>query len=64
MRKMVARAGEVAQNTRLSQHHPYVFGFRIVLLMAQWDVYCIPVDFAVLRRKGDPDYQTENALFR
>ena len=28
----------VAQKTRLSQHHPYVFGFRIVLLMAQWDV--------------------------
>lgn len=54
----------VAQKTRLSQHHPYVFGFRIVILMAQWDVYRIPVDFAVLRRKDDPDYQTENALFR
>ena len=28
----------VAQQTRLSQHHPYGFGFRIVLLMAQWGV--------------------------
>jgi hypothetical protein len=54
----------VAQKTRLSQYHPYVFGFRIVLLMAPWDVYRIPVDFAVLRRKDNPDYQTENALFR
>lgn len=58
------RTHPVAQNTRLSQHHPYVFGFRIVLLMAQWDVYRIPVDFALIRRKDDPDYQTENALFR
>jgi hypothetical protein len=54
----------VAQKTRLSQHHPYVFGFRVVLLMAQWGVYRIPVDFALLRRKDDPSYQTENALFR
>jgi Transposase DDE domain len=54
----------VAQKTRLSQHHPYVFGFRIVVLMVQWDVYRIPVDFALLRRKGDAGYQSENALFR
>jgi hypothetical protein len=54
----------VAQKTRMSQHHPSVFGFRIVLLMAQWDVYRIPVAFAVLRRKDDPDDQTEKALFR
>jgi hypothetical protein len=27
----------VAQNTRLSQYHPSVFGFRLVLLMAPWD---------------------------
>jgi DDE family transposase len=54
----------VAQKTRLSQHHSYVFGFRIVLLMAQWGVYRIPVDFTLLRRKDDPSYQTENALFR
>ena len=39
----------VAQTTRLSLHHRYVFGFRIVLLMAQCGVYRIPVDFALLR---------------
>jgi hypothetical protein len=54
----------VAQKTRLSHLHPYVFGFRIVLLMAQWGVYRIPVDFALVRRKAAPGYQTENALFR
>jgi hypothetical protein len=54
----------VAHKTRLSQDHPYVFGFRIVVLMAQWDVYRIAVDFALIRRTDDPDDQTENALFR
>jgi hypothetical protein len=54
----------VAQKTRLSHLHPYVFGFRIVLLMVQWGVYRIPVDFALVRRKNDPGYQPENAWFR
>jgi hypothetical protein len=54
----------VAQKTRLSQYHSYVFGFRIVLLMAQWDVYRIPVDVALIRRTDDTDDHTENALFR
>jgi hypothetical protein len=54
----------VAQNTRLSQQHPYVFGFRIVSLMAHWGVSRIPGDGALVRRKGDPGYQPENALLR
>jgi hypothetical protein len=41
--------------THLSQYHPYVFGVRLVILMAQWDVY---------RLKDDPGYQPENALFQ
>ena len=54
----------VAHNTRLSHDHPYGFGVRIVTLMAQWHVYRIPVDFALVRRTDDPAYQTENALLR
>jgi len=54
----------VAHNTRLSPYQPYVFGFRIVLLMAQWDVSRIPVDFALIRRKDASDYQPETAVFR
>jgi hypothetical protein len=54
----------VAQKTRLSHLHPYVFGFRLVLLMAQCGVYRLPVDCALLRRKDDGAYQAENALFR
>jgi hypothetical protein len=53
-----------AQQTRLSQHHPSVFGFRIVRLRVPWDVYRLPVDFALVRRAADPAYQPENALFR
>jgi hypothetical protein len=53
-----------AQKTRLSQYHPYVFGFRIVLLMAQWDTHRIPVDFALVRRADEPNYLPENALLR
>ena len=30
----------------------------------QWDIYRIPVDFALVRRTDDPEYQPENALFR
>jgi hypothetical protein len=32
--------------------------------MAQWDTYYIPLDFALDRRKGESDYQPENALLR
>jgi Transposase DDE domain len=54
----------VAHKTRLSQYPPDVFGLRIVLLLAPWDVSRIPVDFALVRRTADPDDQPENALFR
>jgi hypothetical protein len=40
----------VAQQTRLSQYHPSVFGFRLVLLMAPWKTYRLPVDVALVRR--------------
>jgi hypothetical protein len=53
-----------AQTTRLSHLHPYVFGCRLGLLMAQWGVYRIPGDCPLLRRKDDGAYQTENALVR
>ena len=54
----------VAQKGRKSKHHPWFFGIRFVLLMAQWDVYRIPVDFRLIRPKTHPDYENENALFR
>lgn len=54
----------VAQNTRLHRYHPSVFGCRIVLLMAPWDVYRLPVDVALVSRTGTSGDHTETALCR
>ena len=54
----------VAQKGRISQHHPWFFGLRFVLLMAAWDSYRIPVGFRLLLPKRHAGYRSENALFR
>ena len=54
----------LAQKGRKSEHQPWFFGIRFALLIATWGVYRLPVAFRVIRRKTDPAYQTENALFR
>jgi len=54
----------VAQKGRKSEQQPGFFGIRFALLIATWDDYRLPVAFRVIRRKTDPAYQTENALFR
>jgi Transposase DDE domain len=56
--------GGVAQKGRKSEHHPWFFGMRFVLLIANWDVYRLPVAFRLIRPKSHPEYRTENALFR
>ena len=53
-----------AQKGRTSKNEPYFFGIRFVVLMVQWGVYRIPVDFSIVLPKGHPDYKTENELFR
>src|SRR5256886_13488382 len=54
----------VAQQGRISQHHPWFFGLRFVLLMAAWDGYRLPVGLRLILPKGHADYRSENALFR
>jgi hypothetical protein len=54
----------LAQKGRKSEHHPWFFGIRFVLLIANWDVYRFPVAFRLIRPKTHPEYRTENALFR
>jgi hypothetical protein len=54
----------LAQKGRKSEHHPWFFGIRFALLIANWDVYRLPVAFRLIRPKSHPQYQTENALFR
>jgi Transposase DDE domain len=54
----------MGQKGRISQHHPWFFGLRFVLLMAAWDGYRIPVGFRLILPKRHADYRSENALFR
>ena len=54
----------VAQKGRNSQHHPWFFGLRFVVLMAAWDGYRMPVGFRLILPKRHADYRSENALFR
>ena len=54
----------VAQKGRISQHHPWFFGLRFVLLMAAWDSYRLPVGFRLILPKRHAGYRSENALFR
>ncbi len=54
----------VAQKGRISQHHPWFFGLRFVLLMAAWDGYRLPVGFRLILPKRHAGYRSENVLFR
>ena len=54
----------VAQQGRISQHHPWFFGRRFVLLMAAWDGDRLPVGFRRILPKRHAGYRREHALFR
>jgi Transposase DDE domain len=54
----------VVQKGRISQHHPWFWGLRFVLLMAAWDGYRVPVSFRIILPKRHAAYRSENALFR
>ena len=41
----------VVQKGRISQHHPWFFGLRFVLLIAAWDNYRMPVGFRIILPK-------------
>ena len=47
--------------TRDSAHSPYPFGFAMVLLIASWDRYRIPIDLAIM---GPKVKGHQNILFR
>ena len=54
----------LAQKGRLNEYAPYTFGLHVVILIAQWGVYRIPLAFRLVKPKGSKGYQSENALFR
>jgi hypothetical protein len=54
----------VAQKGRISQHHPWFFGLRFVLVRAAWDGYRVPVGFRLILPKHHVGDRSEHALFR
>src|SRR5262249_58700303 len=53
-----------AKAWRRNESQPYTFGLQVVVLLAQWDVYRLPLAFRRVQRKGTKGSQSENALFR
>jgi len=53
-----------AKNGRLNEYAPFTFGLQVVILIAQWDVYRIPLAFRLVKPKASKEYQSENALVR
>jgi DDE superfamily endonuclease len=54
----------LAKKGRLNEYAPFIFGLQVVIVIAQWDVYRIPLAFRLVKPKASPDYQSENALVR
>jgi hypothetical protein len=54
----------LAKKGRLNEYVPFTFGLHAVILIAQWDVYRIPLAFRLVKSKESKEYQSENALFR
>jgi hypothetical protein len=59
-----SKKNPLAKKGRLNEYAPYTFGLHVVILMAQWDVYRLPLAFRLVKPKGSPGYQSENALLR
>jgi hypothetical protein len=59
-----SKKNPLAKKGRLNDYAPYTFGLHVVILIAQWDVYRVPLAFRLVTPKSSKDYQSENALFR
>jgi hypothetical protein len=59
-----SKQNPLAKKGRLNEYAPFTFGLHVVILIAQWEGYRIPLAFRLVKAKGCPGYQSENALFR
>ena len=59
-----SKQNPLAKKGRLNEYAPFTFGLHVVILIAQWEVYRIPLAFRLVKAKGCPGYQSENALLR
>ena len=44
----------LVKKSRLNEYAPYTFGLHVVILIAQWDVYRVPLAFRLVKPKGSP----------
>lgn len=54
----------LAKKGRLNEYAPFTFGLHVVIVIAQWDVYRIPLAFRLVKPKESQAYQSEQALVR
>jgi Transposase DDE domain len=59
-----SKKNPLAKKGRLNEYAPFTFGLHVVSLIAQWDVYRIPLAFRLVKPTGSPGSQSENALLR
>ena len=59
-----SKQNPLVKKGRLNEYAPFTFGLHGVLLIAQWEVYRVPLAFRLVKPKGSAGYQSENALFR
>jgi len=54
----------LAKKARLNAYAPYTLGLPVVILIAPWEVYRVPLAFRLVPPQGSKGYQSENALLR
>jgi Transposase DDE domain len=59
-----SKQNPLAKKGRLNEYAPFTFGLHVVIVIAQWDVYRIPLAFRLVKPKANKDYQSENVLVR
>ena len=59
-----SKKNPLAKKGRLNEYAPYTFGLHVVIRLAQWAVYRVPLAFGLVKPKGSPGSQAETALLR
>lgn len=59
-----SKKNPLVKKGRLNTYDPFTCGLHMVLLIAQWDVYRIPLDFRLVKPKTSKNYRSEPQLVR
>jgi hypothetical protein len=59
-----AKKNPLVKKGRFNEYAPFTCGLHVVLLIAQWDNYRVPLAFRLVQPKKSKGYRSENNLFR